>query len=645
MKIRRRGVVASLALLVCTVGVAGSESPPVAIQQQFMDSWQRVQSKQPDLPDSPELQAYVIYEYLQAERLRRDLAQSSTEDLDSKVDAFLAAHPGQPVIRALRRDWLVSLASRQRWDLFLSRSVDVNDPAVGCLRLAGQLATGVKEGLQEAALTRWRLPQAQPPECDAIVNWLHQQNLLAPAIVEERVRAVLATGNWRLAKDFVTEVPAPQNAPLLQWIRLLQSPRPELNALARDPTLSVEPRALVAGFARLTLTDFQSAASLLSALQRRTELNDENRGELQRAAALGGAYARNPDAVTAFDQIPAAMIDTPVYEWRVRAALWAGDFAKALSWIEQMPPELATLPRWRYWRARALAQTAGPAAAKALFADLATLRDYYGYLAADRIHHRYELNPKALRVDSAMQKSLSGDEGLIRARALFDCDLYDEATVEWAVRMANADPATKTQAAILASRWGWYAQSIAMQAQLGQWDDVVLRYPRPFESQVAHASRQTKIAGDWIYAVIRQESLYRPRAVSSAGARGLMQVLPSTATALAKRWKVPLPSRDVLFEPEPATILGAAHLRELLDAYGGSLPLSLAAYNAGAVPVARWMPPRTMDADIWIENISYTETRSYVQRVLEHVVAFAWVRKAPLPHLSTLMPPVAASSR
>jgi soluble lytic murein transglycosylase len=645
MTIGHRGVIAFIALLVGGAGAAWAADTPDAIELQFTTSLQRVQAKQPDLPDSPELKAYAIYDYLQAERLRRDVSLSANEDLDSQVDAFLVQHSGQPVIRALRRDWLVSLAARQRWDLFLPRSVDVNDPAVICLRLAGQLVTGVKPGLQDAALARWRLPQAQPPECDVVFGWLRQQTLLTPALAEERTRAALAADNWRLAKDFVNDVPAPQNAPLLQWIRLLQSPRPELTELARDPALAVEPRALLAGFARLTLTDYQTATTLLPALQQRTELTDEIRGQLQRSVALGGAYARVPDAVAAFERIPATLVDTSVQEWRARAALWAGDFGKALSWIEQMPPELAALPRWRFWRARALEQTAGPADAKPLYAELAKLRDYYGYLAADRIHHKYELNSQPLRADPAVQKSLAADEGLIRARALFDCDLYDEATVEWAVAMANADATTKTQAAILASRWGWYAQSIAMQAQLGSWDDVRLRYPRPFESQVARAARQTRIAGDWIYAVIRQESLFRPRAVSSAGARGLMQVLPSTATALAKRWKVALPSRDALFEPGPATILGSAHLRELLDSYGGSLPLSLAAYNAGSVPVARWLPSRTLDADIWIENISYNETRSYVQRVLEHVVAFAWVRKAPLPHLSTMMPPVTAASR
>ncbi len=617
----------------------GSEA---GVRQQFMSAMLRVQSRQQDLPDTAALVAYPIYGYLQSARLRRDLLQGATEDLDSRIDAFMVEHTGRPVTRTLRRDWLLSLGARQRWDWFLPRSAEAGDPAVICLRLSGQLSTGEEAGLRDAALARWRLPQAQPPECDAVFAWLRQQNLLTPALAQERTRAALTAENWRLARDFVNDVPAPQNAPLLQWIRLLQAPRSELEALAQDAALAVETRALVAGFTRLAIADFPAAATLLPAILQRADIAAESKSQLQRAAALGGAYSRNLDAVTAFDQVPAALVDTTVQEWRARAALWAGNFDKALAWLEQMPPDLAAQPRWRYWRARALEQTQGPEAAKPLYEGLAAERDYYGYLAADRIHSKYQLNARPLRIDPAVQKSLSADAGLIRAHDLFDCNLYDEATVEWAVALANADPHIKAQAAILASRWGWYAQSIAVLAQLGQWDDVRLRYPRPFDAIVAHASQRTKVPGEWIYAVMRQESLYRPQAVSSAGARGLMQVLPSTAAALAKRWKVTLASRDALFDPAPATLLGAAHLRELLDDYAGALPLSLAAYNAGAVPVARWLPDRSMDADIWIENIPYAETRSYVQRVLEHIVAFAWAGKAPLPRLVTLMPSVAA---
>jgi soluble lytic murein transglycosylase len=138
---------------------------------------------------------------------------------------------------------------------------------------------------------------------------------------------------------------------------------------------------------------------------------------------------------------------------------------------------------------------------------------------------------------------------------------------------------------------------------------------------------------------MRQESLYRKDAVSRADARGLMQMLPATAAAVARRWRLPSPRKDDLFDPSVAVPLGAAYLRELLNRYTG-LDVSLAAYNAGAMTVARWLPPKSMDADIWIENIPYAETRGYVQHIFEHIVAFASVRGAELPRLYALMPAV-----
>ena len=84
-----------------------------------------------------------------------------------------------------------------------------------------------------------------------------------------------------------------------------------------------------------------------------------------------------------------------------------------------------------------------------------------------------------------------------------------------------------------------------------------------------------------IYGVIRQESLYRSDAVSSANARGLMQLLPETARRTARDWKQPAPSATALFEPPVNVVLGAAHLKDLLDRFDDQLPLALAGYNAG----------------------------------------------------------------
>ena len=627
--------------------VASAIAPPQqrSATEEFVAAMRRVQTNLPEPPDSSALRDYPIYDYLVAARLRRDLAASPNDEADSTIDGFLRAHTGQPVAHALRHQWLASLAERRRWDWFLPRSAGLTDPPLICDRLAGRLATGDTDGLAADALARWSTPQRPPQECTGVFAWLRTQGLLTPALEEARVRAALLADNAPLARDFSADVPAQRRAPLLQWIRLLEAPKENIEQLAAAPGLPVEPEALMAGFTRLAHTDAAAASDLLPPLLARPDLGPLLQGRLRRAAALGAAYARQPGAVAAFSQLSGDSLDTPVEEWRVRAALWAGDYDKALEWIEQMPASLATQPRWRYWRARAVAATRGPEDAAALFAEIAGMRDYYGYLAADRLHRSYDLNIQPSADDEAVQASLAMEPGMMRAHALIDCGMADEAGAEWSAALATAQPALKVQAAHLASRWGWYAQTIATLAQANEWADVPLRYPRPYMSEIEHANKLTRVPADWILAIMRQESLFRKDAVSRADARGLMQMLPATAALVAMRWHLPAPHRDDLFDPAIAVPLGAAYVRELLDRYGDQLSLGLAAYNAGPAAVARWMPRQSLEADIWIENIPYSETRSYVEHVLEHIVAFAVVRDAVPPRLSALLPPISPFAR
>jgi soluble lytic murein transglycosylase len=605
-----------------------------------MTAMQRVRLGLPEPPDPPELKNYPIYEYLVAARLRRSLSETPDDQLDNAIDAFLRTHAGQPVTHALRHQWLASLAQRRRWAWFLPRSTDVTDPQLICDSLAGRLATGDTEGLSAEALARWSLPQREPQECAGVFAWLRTQGLVTPPLEESRARAALSADNAPLAREFIATVPAERAAPLLQWLQLLEAPEPSLDLLARTPGMRVDPEALLAGFTRLSYADSAAASTLLPLLLSRPDLSAALQGRLRRAAALGAAYARRPGAVAAFDQLSQDAIDAQVQEWRIRAALWAGDYDKALEWNEQLPQSLAVQPRWRYWHARALAVTKGSEAAAPLYAEIAATRDYYGYLAADRLHQSYNLNIRPAVSDEMAQNALAAEPGLIRAHALFDCDMSDDAVAEWSAALASARPPVKVQAAQLASRWGWYSEAIATLAQANEWDDVSLRYPRPYAAVISTASKLTQVPADWILAVIRQESLFRRDAVSRADARGLMQMQPATATAVAKRWHLPVPNRDSLFDPSVAVPLGAAYLRELLDRYGNQLDLCLAAYNAGPVSVARWLPLQSVDADVWIENIPYGETRSYLQHVFEHIVAYAVVRGAEPPRLSALLPVV-----
>jgi soluble lytic murein transglycosylase len=647
MSVTRLPPAIALALILTVQGATSAQNAPpsisaddAAVRQEFVAAMRRVSSHAGESPDSAGLIAYPIYDYLLAARLRRDLVEKPGNDLDASIDTFLQDRPRQPVRRALRHEWLVSLAARGRWDWFLPRASDSTDPVLVCDSLAGRLATGDTSTLAGEALSLWLQPARQPHECDVVFAWLRAKGLLTADAAEQRMHAALLADNPRLAREFAADVPQAKLPPLEQWLRLLESPKASLEDLATHVDKPVAGDALIAGFTRLSRTDATSALSVLPMLLQRPDVTSALAGQLRRLAALGAAYEHHPDALAAFRALPPEVTDTGVQEWRIRAALWAQDFDTALKWIDELPQTLAAQPRWRYWHARATEATLGSAVAGPLFNEIAGMRDYHGYLAADRLHSTYDLNRHPSPDDGDAQKTLELAPGVIRARELFACDLLDDAAAEWSAVLVDAVPATKVQAAHLAARWGWHTQAITTLAQAGEWDDLALRYPRPYASVVAKASALTQVPSDWIFSVMRQESLFRRDATSRADARGLMQLLPATASAVAQRWHLAPLKRDALFEPSTAIPLGAAYLRELLDRYHGELALALAAYNAGPWPVARWLPHEPMDADIWVENIPYNETRNYVQHVLEHIEAYSADHDAQPPRLSALLSPV-----
>ena len=140
---------------------------------------------------------------------------------------------------------------------------------------------------------------------------------------------------------------------------------------------------------------------------------------------------------------------------------------------------------------------------------------------------------------------------------------------------------------------------------LGYWDTV---YP---------AAREGGVDPLLVAAVIRQESLFEPTAVSSADAHGLMQLLPSTARQLVQDRGAPPPSPAALHRAEVNVPLGVALLARLVERYHGSLAKALAAYNAGEDAVGKWEKRYAgRDADEFVELISYRETRDYVKAVL-----------------------------
>lgn len=183
------------------------------------------------------------------------------------------------------------------------------------------------------------------------------------------------------------------------------------------------------------------------------------------------------------------------------------------------------------------------------------------------------------------------------------------------------------------SRNGAYGRSVIVAAQISPATDDIARYryPLAFGEAVQRVAQENGLDPYLLLALIRQESLFDPRALSPASAYGLMQLLPSTAAQAAAALGLTPPERARLYEPEINLTLGGHHLKELLRRYGNNLVKAIAAYNAGEAAVARWEKQiRTDDEDEFIERIPYAETRQYVKLVLRNYRIYRTLYEAKL---------------
>lgn len=160
-----------------------------------------------------------------------------------------------------------------------------------------------------------------------------------------------------------------------------------------------------------------------------------------------------------------------------------------------------------------------------------------------------------------------------------------------------------------------------------------LLFPRPYESFVNSATNRFGLSSELIYAIMRQESAFNPRARSHADAFGLMQLLPSVAKVSAQKNRIPLRQDDELFEPHINIPIGSAYLSELWEKSNGGLILTVASYNASESAIQSWLATRYRgDSLEFIEDIPYDETRNYVKLVLRNLIFYQRLTASqPLP--------------
>jgi soluble lytic murein transglycosylase len=318
---------------------------------------------------------------------------------------------------------------------------------------------------------------------------------------------------------------------------------------------------------------------------------------------------------------------------------------RLLADIAQMSDKERNSDEWRYWQAIAQTESGQASSALADFESLRLERSFYGFLAADKLNKEYALKSPELLADEAKLAALEARTEINRALELFAVGQDSRGRSEWDTAIRHLSNDDKMQAAILAHRRGWHSRAISTAASAGEYDDLAIRYPLPYQDSFEASSTLARIAPTWAYGIARSESLFMHDVRSHAGAVGLMQLMPATGREVAGQLDVPYTGLATLVDPASNIRLGTTYLGQMSERYGGNQVLATAAYNAGPHRVDRWLPASgTIDARIWIENIPFNETRDYVKRVLAAQAIFHWRMTGKIRRLSDELPLVHAAS-
>lgn len=568
-----------------------------------------------------ELKDYPLHPYL----IQYYLSSNLWKVKDEEIIEFLERYGDLTTAGDLRRDWLKYLAKQKRWQTYVENYTPQRNERLKCYHLHARLQTNNHAYLLEDTRSVWLSGKSLPPQCDAAFDLLYKSDLLTGELVWKRIELAMAEGNTSLAKYLSRFLEKEADKTWVsRWIAVHHNP----SRWTKDRNYEDIPIAreiLVHGIHRLARIDINTAINRWEKLRPHYSFEKAQVDSIRRALAIRVARAKLDNAREMLEQIPNELVDGDIFHWRLSTALREGDWENLLKWTTGNPPPDSPYQRWLYWHGRALEETGDKESATRAFGQISGERDYYGFLARDRLGHSYDLGHRSLPADMEEWYKLSRRPAIIRARELHVLGMHYSARREWQHAFRDMTSYQLQIAAGIAATWGWHDQTIVTLGRAKAYDDLILRFPMPYENLITSNVKKRDLDLSWVYALTRAESSFMEDAKSPAGAMGLMQVMPATARETARNLGLEKFYSSHLLKAASNVPIGTEYLRKMYDRFNKNIIVATAAYNAGPNAVARWLPEQgCIDPEIWIEQIPYRETRRYVRRILYFASIYDW---------------------
>jgi soluble lytic murein transglycosylase len=559
-----------------------------------------------------QLHYYPLQPYLDQKRLMTKMKLSSATD----ISEFLTKYEGTPLDWPLRKKWLTYLAKRKQPVLFQTFFKPTSNVELTCQHYSFELQTGVAPTrVLPKVSALWLVGKSQPKVCDPIFKKWQLAGYRTNDMIWQRIVLAADGGKHSLIPYLTKLLPEKEQALAKVWHKVRRDPA-YISKLSRFSNKSAREAEIVAyGLKRLIWRSPEKALDTYALAKTLLPFTKEQEQQITVKFALALASKNHADAASWLVQVDEKLFSSNLTQWYITDALRDQNWQHIKDKLLKLPTTAQQSLQWRYWYSRSLLATDDLVQGTKLLSELAQSRHYYGFLAASYLNKASNFQNMPLVVSAEEKAFVIKSPEAKRAFELFAIGRFHHARLEWNYWLSKLNQRDKLVASKVANEMQWYDRAIFTLAKVGYLNDVNLRFPLGFETEIKHYADNQKINPAWAFAITRRESSFMSDANSPAGAKGLMQIMPGTAKQLAKR-KV---SNQYLFKAKNNIKLGTKYLRNLLDKHDGNQVLATAAYNAGPYRVKSWLKDaEPLPADVWIETIPFKETREYVKSVLAY---------------------------
>ncbi|NOQ63266.1 MAG: transglycosylase SLT domain-containing protein [Methyloprofundus sp.] len=566
---------------------------------------------------SSNLKAYPLTPYLEYQWLGKHLAETV------QVQAFLRNNKSSRYAGKLRQQWLNYLYKKQQWADFVQFSKSSKRKQQQCRYQWAQYQLNRKTIALTATKKIWLTGRSLPKDCDALLAKFTQSKFLTQKLIWQRFELAVKAKQLTLAKYLSGKLSSEAKKKQANiWLKVVNQPSriasPDfLQGIAQPQHLAMRIYAMK----RLISDDVDKAMLTWAEQKRLYPFNQVQLNRTDTAIAMQLAFNKSELAYGKFTQLKYHTASTRI--WTVRAALIEHNWTHVQRALNKLSAKQMAKERWRYWQARAFAETGQSQKANTIYQKLAKERSYYGFMAANYLQQDYSLDDKPIVLDELKKMALLATKKFRVVQEFRAIQRENKAQANWWNALKGLSKKQVLLAAKIAQQWQWNKHAILTVARVRHWSDVELRFPVDFVGMVNKNAQLQQLEPAIIYALIRRESMFDEAARSPVGALGLMQVMPRTGKQIARQIKYPWRSTSVLLHADTNVKFGAYYIKQRLNEFDGRFALAAAAYNAGPHRVDKWLKMhRDYDADIWVETIPFKETRAYVAAVLSYALIY-----------------------